>query len=66
MNRSKTYHFFQAGQSVYMYQAKGPIIHTGSSKIACHFVGPLVIYRSIGPNQLLIMSLTGQIYPFLV
>ena len=66
MNRYKTYHSFQVGQLVYMYQAKGTIFHTGSRKIVCYFKVPLVIYRTIGPNQFLLMSLTGQIYPFLV
>ena len=49
-----------------MYQAKGSIAQTGSRKIACYFVGPLVIYKAIGPNQFLLMSLLGQIYPFLL
>ena len=31
----------------------------------CYFVGPLVICRAVGPNQFLLMSLIGQIYPFL-
>ena len=66
MNRSKTYYSFQVGQLVYVYKAKGTIVHIGSRKIVCYFVGPLVIYRSIGPNQFLLMSLTGQIYPLLV
>ena len=66
MSRSKTYHSFLVGQLVYKYQAEGTIIHTGSRKIACYYVEPLVIYRAVGPNQFLLMSLTGQIYPFLV
>ena len=44
---------------------KGSVIQTGSRKIACYFVGPLVIYKAIGPNQFLLMSLTVQIYPHL-
>ena len=66
MNRSNTYHSFQVGQLVLMYKAKGTIVHTGSRKIACYIVGPLVIYRAIGPNQFLLTSLTGQIYTILV
>ena len=66
INRNRKYHTFEVGQIVYMYQAKGSIVQTGSRKIACYFVGPLVIYKAIGPNQFLLMSLTGQIYPFLV
>ena len=41
-------------------------MQTGSQKIVCYFVGPLVIYKAIGPNQFLLMSLTGQIYPHLI
>ena len=66
MNRNKTYHSYEVGQIVYMYQARGSIVQTGSRKIACYFVGPLIIYKAIGPNQFLLMSLTGQIYPQLI
>ena len=49
-----------------MYQARGSIVQTGSKKIACYFVGPLVIYKVVGPNQFLLMSLIGQVYPHLI
>ena len=49
-----------------MYQANGSIAQTGSRKIAFYFVGPLVIYKAIGPNQFLLMSSLGEIYPFLI
>ena len=48
MNKNKVYHAYEVGQIVYMYQAKGSVIQTGSKKIACYFVGPLVIYKAIG------------------
>ena len=64
MNRSKTYHSFQVGQLVYMYKAKGTIVHIGISKIACYFVGPFVMYTAIGSDQFLLMSPTSQIYLF--
>ena len=66
MNKNKEYHTYEVGQIVYMYQAKGSIVQTGSLKIACYFVGPLIIYKALGPNQFLLMSLTGQIYPHLI
>ncbi len=47
INKSKEYHSFQVGQLVYMYQARGTIVHTGSRKIACYFVGPLVKTRQL-------------------
>ena len=43
LNKNKEYHAYEVGQIVYMYQAKGSIVQTGSQKIACYFVGPLVI-----------------------
>ena len=49
LNRNKKYHAYQTGQIVYMYQAKGTTVHTGSRKIACYYVGPLVIYKTMGP-----------------
>ena len=41
-------------------------MHTGSRKIACYYFGPLVIYKGIGPNQFLLMSLDGVVNPHLV
>ena len=35
-------------------------------KIQCHFVGPLAIYKCISPNQFLLMSLDGILYPVIV
>ena len=60
LNRSKKYHAYQASQIVYMYHAMG------SRKIACYYVGSLVIYNAIGPNQFLLMSLDSAVYPHLV
>ena len=65
-NRNKIPHAFEAGQIVYLYQAKGTIVQTGSKKIACYFMGPLVIYKAVNPNQFILMSLAGQIYPHLI
>ena len=66
LNRNRQSHAFEIGQIVYMYQARGSMVQTGSRKIACYFVGPLVIYKAVGPNQFLLMSLDGQIYPHLI
>ena len=66
LNRNRQCHAFEIGEIVYMYQARGSMVQTGSRKIACFFVGPLVIYKAVGPNQFLLMSLDGQIYPHLI
>ena len=49
-----------------MYNPSGGKLQTGSRKIQCHFVGPLAIYRCISPNQFLLMSLDGVLYPMVV
>ena len=66
LSRNRQSHAFEIGQIVYIYQARGSMVQTGSRKIACFFVGPLVIYKAVGPNQFLLMSLDGQIYPHLI
>ena len=53
-------------QIVYMYNPSGGKLQTGSRKIQCHFVGPLAIYKCISPNQFLLMSLDGVLYPMVV
>ena len=50
----------------YMYHPKGSILQAVSKKIKCEFVGPLAIYKCVSPNQFLLMSLDGYLYPFLV
>jgi hypothetical protein len=65
-NKDKTYHSYSVGQLVYLYHPKGALLQTGTRKIACHFIGPLVIYQAISPNQFLLMSLDGIVYPQLI
>ena len=66
LSKDRKPHSFQVGQFVYMFQAKGAIIQSSSRKINTYYVGPLVIYKAIGPNQFLLMSLDGIIYPKLI
>ena len=49
-----------------MYHPRGSLVQTASKKIKCEFVGPLAIYKCVSPNQFLLMSLDGYLYPFLV
>ena len=65
-NKDKEYHGYTVGKIVYMYHPKGSILQTGSKKIKCEFVGPLAIYKCVSPNQFLLISLDGYLYPFLV
>ena len=65
-NKNKEFHGFTVGQIVYMYHPRGSLLQTSSKKIKCEFVGPLAIYKCVSPNQFLLMSLDGYLYPFLV
>ena len=65
-NKDKEFHGFTVGQIVYMYHPRGSLLQTSSKKIKCEFVGPLAIYKCVSPNQFLLMSLDGYLYPFLV
>ena len=66
LNKDREYQAFEVGQIVYMFQARGSVIETGSRKIRCNYIGPLIILKAVGPNQFLLMSLDGLIYPHLI
>ena len=63
LNKDRKPHSFQVGQLVYMFQARGAIVQSTSRKINTYYV---VIYKAIGPNQFLLMSLDDIIYPKLI
>ena len=65
-NKDKKFHGYTVGQIVYMYHPRGSLLQTASKKIKCEFVGPLAIYKCVSPNQFLLMSLDGYLYPFLI
>ena len=65
-NKDKELNGYTVGQIVYMYHPKDSILQAASKKIKCEFVGPLAIYKCVSPNQFLLISLNGYLYPFLV
>ena len=66
LNKDREYLAFEVGQIVYMYQARVSVVETSSRKIRCNYIGPLVIFKAVGPNQFLLMPLDGLIYPHLI
>ena len=66
LNKDREYQAFEVGQIVHMFQARGSVVETGSRKIRCNYIGPLVIFKAVDPNQFLLMSLDGLIYPHLI
>ena len=65
LNKDRQYQTFEVGQIVYD-QARGSVVETGSRKIKCNYIGPLIIFKAVGPNRFLLMSLDGLIYPHLI
>ena len=66
LNKDREYQAFEVGQIVYMFQARDSVVETGSRKIRCNYIGPLVIFKAVGLNQFLPMSLDGLVYPHLI
>ena len=66
LNKDREYQAFEVGQMVHLFQARGSVVETGSRKIRCNYIGPLVTFKAVGPNQFLLMSLDGLIYPHLI
>ena len=50
----------------YMYNPSESQLQTHNRKIHCKFVGPLAIYKCISPNQFLLISLDGVLYPIIL
>ena len=66
LNKDREYQAFEVGQIVYVYPARGSIVETGRRKIKCNYIGPLIIFKAVGPNQFLLISVDGLIYPHLI
>ena len=58
MNKDRQHYGFTVGQIVYMYNPSGSQLQAGSRKIA--------VYKCVSPNQFLLMSLDGVLYPIIV
>ena len=48
LNKDREYQALEVGQILYVYQARGSVIETGSRKIKCNYIGPLVIFKPVG------------------
>lgn len=65
-NQYREFTGYRKGQLVYLYHPLGAALQTGSKKICARFVGPLVIYGVLDPQQYILMSLDGKIFPNVV
>ena len=51
LSKDREYQAFEVGQIVYMFQARGSAVETGSRKIRCNYIGPLVIFKAVGQTN---------------
>ena len=45
LNKDREYQAFEVGQIVYMFQARGSVVETGSRKIRCNNMGHWLFLR---------------------
>ena len=65
-NQGKSPNTFAEGQVVYIYNPAGARLQTGSRKICCKFIGPLIVYKCLSDTQYVVMSLDGKLYPYVI
>ena len=65
-NQGKGPNTFSEGQIVYIYNPSGARLQTGSKKICCKFIGPLIIYKCLSETQYVVMSIDGKLYPYVI
>ena len=66
INKDREYQSYVAGQFVYAFNPEGSHLQTNTRKIQAQFVGPLVVYMPVSPDQFLLMTLDGYVYPHLI
>ena len=61
INKDRTFFQYESGDLVYIISSLTSHLHTESHKVAIKYVGPVVIYKIIGPHNYLLMTLDGKI-----
>ena len=62
MDKNRAFFLYNSGDLIYIISPLTSQLHTASWKITIKYVGPVVIYKIIGPqNYLLMMTLGGRI-----
>jgi hypothetical protein len=65
-NQGRETHAYITGQLVYLHYPAGAHLQTGSRKIRCKYLGPLVIYKTVSQDHYVLMSLDGKVFPYLI
>ena len=61
INKDRGFFQYKGGDLVYITSPLTSQLHTASHKVTTKYVGPVVIYKIIDPNNYLLMTLDGRI-----
>ena len=61
INKDRTFFQYNGGDLVHIISLLTSQLHTTSRKVMINYVGPVVIYKIIGPHNYLLMTLDGKI-----
>ena len=61
INKDRAFFWYNAGHLVYIFSPLTSQFCTASRQITIKYVGPVVIYKIIDPNNYLLMTLHGRI-----
>ena len=61
INKDRSSFQYDSGDLVYVTSLLTSQLHTTSRKVTIKYVGPVVIYKIIGPHSYLLMTLDGKI-----
>ena len=62
INNNHDNYQYNSGDLVYIISPLTSQLRTNSRKLTIKHVGPLVIYKTVGPHNYLLMTLDGKIF----
>ena len=62
INKYRAFYQYKSGHLVYIISSLTSQLHTALCKIAIKYVGPVVIYKILDPNNYLLMILDGKFW----
>ena len=61
INKDRAFFQYKSGDLVYIIFTLTSQLHTALQKVTIRYIGPLVIYKIVDPNDYLLMTLEGKI-----
>ena len=61
LNKDREYFQYNSGDLVYLISPLTTQLKTSFRKVAIYYVGPLVVYKIVGPHSYLLMTIYGKL-----